>query len=105
MSLSEMICCTGLHFWNGIYLSYSSIGLIFLPRGPILQSKGIRAIFQQQQQQQQKKKKPQQQQQTNKQKDVLWKGKIFEHFGKIVQNLKIFWKRGDCVQLLHTINC
>ena len=34
------------------------------------------------------------------------KGKIFENFGKNVQNLKIFWKRvGDCIWLLHIINC
>ena len=46
-------------------------------------------------------------------KGIVWffvkktkKDKIFEDLGKNVQNLKIFWKRaGDCVQLLHAINC
>ena len=34
------------------------------------------------------------------------KGEKIENFGKNVQNLKIFWKRpGDCMRLLHTINC
>ena len=32
--------------------------------------------------------------------------KIFENFGKIVQNLKIFLKRaGDYMQLSYRINC
>ena len=52
-----------------------------LYQGPILESKGMHAIFQK-------------------------KGKIFEYLGKNVQNLKIFGKRaGDCMQLLHAINC
>ena len=34
------------------------------------------------------------------------KGKVFENSWKNVQNLKIFWKRkGDCMWLLHGINC
>ena len=33
-------------------------------------------------------------------------GKIFESLDKNLQNLKIFLKRaGDCMQLLHAINC
>ena len=33
-------------------------------------------------------------------------GKIFEHLGKNVPNLKIFRKRaGDCMQLSNAINC
>ena len=56
--------------------------------GPILLSKGMHVIFQ------------------NKGNKMLKKGKIFENLGKHVQNLKIFWKKaGDCVQLLHAINC
>ena len=36
----------------------------------------------------------------------LKKGKLFESLGKNVQNLKIsFKKAGDCMRLLHTINC
>ena len=60
--------------------------------GPILESKGMRAIFQ------------------KKGKKMLRakKGKIFENFDKNVQNLKIFWKRaGDCVyniQYTYTIS-
>ena len=49
--------------------------------GPILESKGMHAIFQK-------------------------KGKIFEGLSKNVQNLTIFLKRaGDCMQLSHAINC
>ena len=34
------------------------------------------------------------------------KDKIFENLGKNIPNLKIFRKTaGDCVQLLHAINC
>ena len=42
--------------------------LVFVPAGPIPESKGMRAIFQK-------------------------KGKIFKNLGKNVQNLKIFEKR------------
>ena len=39
-------------------------------------------------------------------KKMLKKGKIFEKLGNNLKNLKIFLKRvGDCVRLLHTINC
>ena len=51
-----------------------------LPSGHILESKGMRAIFQ------------------KKDKKMFKKGKIFEHLGKNVQNMKIFGKRaGDCM--------
>ena len=39
-------------------------------------------------------------------KEKIKKGKIFANMGENVQHLKIFWKRGgDCVRLLHAINC
>ena len=54
----------------------------------ILECKGMRAISQ------------------KKGKKRLKKGKLFENLGKNVQNLKIsFKKAGDCMRLLHTINC
>ena len=54
----------------------------------ILECKGMRAISQ------------------KKGKKRLKKGKLFESLGKNVQNLKIsFKKAGDCMRLLHTINC
>ena len=53
-------------------------------RGPILESKGMCAIFQK------KGKKGQ---------NNVEKGKIFENLGKSAPNLKIFRKRaGDCMQ-------
>ena len=56
----------------------------FRQSGPILESKGMRVIFQ---------KKGQ-----KRSKNV--KGKIFENLGKNVQNLKIFWKTaGDSMRL------
>ena len=56
--------------------------------GPILESKGMCAIFQ------------------KKGKKRAQKSKIFENQGKNVQNLKIVWKRaGDCMLLLDAINC
>ena len=59
--------------------------------GPFLEGKGMSAIFQ------------------KKSKKMLKKGKIFEDLYKNVQNLKkkkIFWKRaGECMRLLHAINC
>ena len=63
--------------------------------GPILESKGMRAIF--------LKKWGGGQKNVKRAK----KGKIFENIlGKNVQNLKIFLKRArDCVQLSHVINC
>ena len=49
--------------------------------GPILESKGMSAIFQ------------------KKGKKMLKRGKIFENFGKNVPNLNIFCKKaGDCVR-------
>ena len=34
------------------------------------------------------------------------KGKVFENLGKNVKNMKIFWTgAGDCIQLLHILNC
>ena len=48
--------------------------------GPILESKGMHAVF------------------KKKGKKMFKKGKTFENLGKNVQNLKIFLKRaGDCV--------
>ena len=56
--------------------------------GPILESKGMHAMFQ------------------KKAKKKGQKGNIFENLGQNMQNLKIFWKRaGDCMQLSHVINC
>ena len=56
--------------------------------GPILESTGINAIFQ------------------KKSKKMLKKGEIFENLHKNIHNFKIFWNRaGDCLQLLHAINC
>ena len=59
--------------------------------GPFLEGKGMSAIFQ------------------KKSKKMLKKGKIFEDLYKNVQNLKKkkkFWKRaGECMRLLHAINC
>ena len=65
----------------------SNIGGLMLS-GPILESKGMLAIFQ------------------RKGNKTDKKGKIFENLGENVQNLKIFLKRaGDCLQLLHATNC
>ena len=59
-----------------------------LETGPILESKGMHAIFQ------------------KKGKKMAKKDKIFENLGKNIQNLKIFFKRtGDCMRLSHSINC
>ena len=60
--------------------------------GPILESTGMRAIFQEKGKKMFKKNK---------------KGKKYlKIFDKNVQNLKIFKKRaGDCLKLLHVINC
>ena len=56
--------------------------------GPILESKGMHAVF------------------WKKGKNIFRKGKVFKNLGKIVQNLKVFWKRaGDCMQLLEAMNC
>ena len=58
--------------------------------GPFLEGKGMCAIFQ------------------KKSKKMLKKGKIFEDLCKNVQNLKKKknWKRaGECMRLLHAINC
>ena len=64
-------------------LLYIYIYIVYIS-GPILESKGMRAIFRKR----------------------AKKGKIFENLGKNVQNLKILWKRaGDCVQLSNAINC
>ena len=73
--------------------------IINLPSAvPILESKGMHAILQKKDKKGTKKK-------------YIYikrakKSKIFENFGQNVQNLKIFWKRaGDCMWLLHAINC
>ena len=43
---------------------------------------------------------------SEKEQKNVKKGRIYENLGTNVQNLKIFWKMaGDCVQLLHAINC
>ena len=56
---------------------------VFCSPGLILESKGMSAIF----------------------KKRAKKGKIFETFGKNVQNSKIFWKRAaSCVRLWHAWN-
>ena len=58
--------------------------------GPFLEGKGMCAIFQ------------------KNSKKMLKKGKIFEDLCKNVQNLKKKknWKRaGECMRLLHAINC
>ena len=58
-----------------------------LVTGPILESKGMRAIFQ------------------KKGKKSAKKGKIFENFSENVENFKIFWKRAlSSVRLLHAWN-
>ena len=57
-------------------------------QGSILESKGMHVIFQ------------------KKGKKMSKKGKIFKNLGKNIQNLTMFWKRaGDCVRLLHALNC
>ena len=56
--------------------------------GPILESKGMRAVFQ------------------KKGKKMFKMGKIFENLGENIQNLKTFWKVASvCVRLSHVINC
>ena len=60
------------------WLHVSILGKRSTWAGPILESKGMRAIFQKK------------------------KGKIFENLGKDVQNLKTFWKRAaSCVRPSH----
>ena len=60
------------------WLHMSILGKRSTWAGPILESKGMRAIFQKK------------------------KGKIFENLGKDVQNLKTFWKRAaSCVRPSH----
>ena len=57
---------------------------LILCTGPILESKGMHAMF----------------------KKRAKKGKIFRNLDKYVQNLKIFLKRASgCAQLSHILNC
>ena len=84
--------------WNCLRSCYDG-AVCSLPNSPaasqssglIVESKGVRAIFQKRAKQKFKRAK---------------KGKIFENLGKNLQNLKIVWKRaGDWVWLSHAINC
>ena len=69
LGLSKLM---SIFFCAGVCVFFLCVFEIPLPSGPILESEGMRAIFQ------------------KKDKKMFKKGKIFEHLGKNVQNMKIF---------------